>query len=354
MNKEIDITVILRSHSAQLRNILEQLKPIALHLNNGLLPNDNKPTLEDLENTLQNPVKELHVALQWLLREEARVVNSFKNGYDFQSLIETAIFLKDYLESDIGKCIRAPFLFEHMDSIIEFCAMLHPDASDNNEAIVSLAQRIKTIICTYNLMVALFMVHEMRQQINSLHDFFTYNTKIKTPFVVTTLYDLVHSAIQENAQLALSRNIGVRISGILNMKVRVRKPDMIRAISQLLHNAIIYNYAIDNNSVQVSIHCNRARHGLCIEIQNWGYPITSDEIKTRSIFQAGKRGTFAARSREPGNGIGLAEAIRIIESHRGSLCIQSVPKQQSTCANNYHQPFLTTVSVELQEYAGSE
>jgi signal transduction histidine kinase len=201
----------------------------------------------------------------------------------------------------------------------------------------------------YDLSVAMFTLREMKGQANALHGFYAYDISTKEPVRVVTMFELLQSVIQENAPYAASRQIELRPSGVMNLKVVVCKRDMIRALSQLVRNAVKYNYMLDNHPVWVDIRCYHSKNGVGIDIENWGYPITADEIRRGSIYQVGKRGTFAARSKQSGFGIGLADARRVITEHGGSISIRSVPARKGGDPNNYNQPFITTVTVELPD-----
>jgi hypothetical protein len=328
--------------------VLEWLEPSAAYLGNAY-PAEAEPTPTDLERVLQEPAQKLANLLRRVI---ATLPANEEINLDPQTIDvlrnATQIF-SNYVKENATKRVRAPFLYQQVEQIIYAVSEDHAGkkAIKYFVPIFSLARAIQRIICAYDLRVAMFTIHEMKQQANALHGFYAYNITTKETSRLITVYELIQSIIQENAPLAASRRVELRPTGVMNLKVEVRKRDMIRALSQLLRNAIKYNYSLDNYPIWVDIRCYKGKHGICIDVENWGYPITSDEIKRGTIFQVGRRGTFAARSNQPGYGIGLADAKRIIEDHGGNIDISSVPARKTGDTNDYRQPFITTVTVTL-------
>jgi len=347
MNDDIalDFAILLHSHSAQLSNVLEWMEPLLDYLSRSPFGAEIEPTPSDLEKALQEPVKQLLVMLREHLH---RVPEPAEYADEFRDVADT---LSEYVNTAASKRVRAPFLYEQMEQLIR----AYQDSSGQSSTvkmqagIYNNAQRVKRIICIYNLIVADYTIREMRHQVNALHGFYSKSDSTSERANMT-VYQLLQPVIQENAPFAASRNIQLYpVSGRLDLKVRVYRRDMIRALSQLLRNAIKYNYKLYNNEVWVDTRCYRANDRVCVEFENWGYPITRDEIVSGMIFRAGKRGTFAARSKQPGYGIGLADAKKVVEAHGGVIRISSAPAKKDRDPNDYNQPFLTTVTVELPE-----
>lgn len=350
----LDFAILLHSHSAQLSNVLEWIETPLEYLGRTPFSADTEPTPSDLEQALQMPVKRLLTSLRQYLRNPTMSTGLASQPNNIDVLQDVADILAEYIRTNASKRVRAPFLYEQVEQLVQVYLESSEEqlAEKKFTAVYQDAQRIQRIICIYNLIVAEFTIHEMRHQVNALHGFYSKDIRTSEKQRSITVYQLLQAVIQENAPFAASRDIEIRpVTGILNLKISVRKRDMVRALSQLLRNAIKYNYKLLNYDVWVSIRCYQANQKMCIEFENWGYPITQDEITRGIIFRAGKRGTFAARSMQPGYGIGLADAKRVIEDHGGTIRVSSSPAKKGGNPNNYNQPFLTTVTVELPDSA---
>jgi signal transduction histidine kinase len=106
-------------------------------------------------------------------------------------------------------------------------------------------------------------------------------------------------------------------------------PDQLEIVfSCLLDNAAKYSFAgkIDNKRTidiyyeDVSLSGVQA---LKISIQNYGCPITKEEIEQRSIFELGYRGDFSGDKGRQGTGSGLYIVDRIVEAHSGKIEVES-------------------------------
>jgi hypothetical protein len=350
-NAALDLAVVLHSHSAQLSNVLEWLEPIARYVGTNPFRGSREPTPADLEHALQEPVAQLCDTIQRYVNSP--VFDAVVEDYEQQikTLREISAVLEHYVTAAVGKRVRAPFLYEQVQCAVEASHTLEQGRKRSRlpREICARARAVQRLICIYDLMVASFTLKEMQQQANALHGFYSYNVRTDEPVVQVTVYELLQAVIQENAAFAASRDIELRPSGYQTLNIAIRKRDMIRALGQLVRNAIKYNYTMEDYPVWVDIRSSRTRQRVQIEVENWGYPITSDELARGTIFHVGRRGTFAARSGMPGNGIGLADAKRVIEDHDGTIAIRSIPARKNARPDQYSSPFITTVVVELPE-----
>jgi signal transduction histidine kinase len=103
---------------------------------------------------------------------------------------------------------------------------------------------------------------------------------------------------------------------------------LFRAVFNILDNAIKYSYYPQSEPAEKRfINIDSRRHSMhgdwLVSVKSYGVGIDDDEIQNGSIFQYGKRGRHADDRGRGGTGIGLAEAKRIIEAHRGEIRIES-------------------------------
>ncbi len=97
---------------------------------------------------------------------------------------------------------------------------------------------------------------------------------------------------------------------------------MQRAIANLLDNAIKYS----NEQNVIIVEVNQSGQNLTISITDHGIGIAPHDIE--KIFQRFYRGESCRST--PGNGLGLALATAIVNSHDGTLTVDSIPQQRTT------------------------
>ncbi|HQU60318.1 MAG TPA: HAMP domain-containing sensor histidine kinase, partial [Saprospiraceae bacterium] len=132
---------------------------------------------------------------------------------------------------------------------------------------------------------------------------------------------------------------GVYIDGYEN--------DLLRALLNIVHNAIKYSWSRRGSaSVFVQIEGKQDPSQVYLSIENWGVPITQQELEEGLIFKVGYRGINSSDRRRPGTGLGLYDAKKVVQKHQGKLMITSVPSL-GNAPEGYSNPFITTVSIQL-------
>jgi PAS domain S-box-containing protein len=161
--------------------------------------------------------------------------------------------------------------------------------------------------------------------------------------------DLVSQAITRLAEFAQNRGVILRHDPeMLYGQVEVIESDLLRALGNLLHNAIKYSWERKKGeSPWVLVRLARKERQAQIEIQNWGVPIHREEIERDLIFQLNYRGIKSSDRGRVGTGIGLHDARHIARDHGGDLVIQSCPALPDGLEEDYEQPFLTTAILQL-------
>lgn len=100
-----------------------------------------------------------------------------------------------------------------------------------------------------------------------------------------------------------------------------------RMFVNLCDNAIKYSYSKSEASGDrfINIECHRysMHNDWIITFRSYGVGIDAEEIASGYIFQYGARGRLSTDRGRAGTGIGLAEAKRIAEAHRGEIKVDS-------------------------------
>lgn len=122
--------------------------------------------------------------------------------------------------------------------------------------------------------------------------------------------------------------------------------DLLRAIANLLHNAIKYSWQ-RSSGVFVRIVLSETATDYTVLIENYGVPVPPDEIQ--SVFEYGVRSTVAGDRNRIGTGIGLHDARVVIEKMGGHIELESHPPIRGQQPETRHSliAHLTTVTVTL-------
>jgi signal transduction histidine kinase len=144
---------------------------------------------------------------------------------------------------------------------------------------------------------------------------------------------------------ALEKGIEIRSQVVGRPSIFADRDLLYRMFVNLTDNAIKYSYSKSEASGErfITIDCHRysMHNDWLVEYKSYGVGIDPEEISTGYIFQYGKRGKFSEDRGRPGTGIGLAEAKRIAEAHRGTIKVESAKLD----GGNY----LTSVKVIIRD-----
>lgn len=192
-------------------------------------------------------------------------------------------------------------------------------------------------------------VGSMIQGSRALRDSLTSGSRSSEASQLLGLSYLIEQALRQVSDYAEVRRVTFKnVSHSKNVKVKVVERDMVRALSNLFHNAIKYSWSHDvDTPAWVTIRAAQEGRNATIEIENYGVPLTVEEIKSGRIFELGFRGSLALDRGRAGTGIGLADAKTVITQARGKISLSSRPATSGAQPDDYTKPFLTTVRVEL-------
>lgn len=129
-------------------------------------------------------------------------------------------------------------------------------------------------------------------------------------------------------------------------KVNVVKSDLVKALGNLLDNAIKYTGELSANSehnhtwIEVRVVSNIKN--VFVEIESWGVPITDEEKKGNFLSTLGYRGWFARQTAVEGSGTGLADVKNFAEKNDGGLSFDSPAVKKTSRISVY-----TTTTVTL-------
>jgi PAS domain S-box-containing protein len=211
----------------------------------------------------------------------------------------------------------------------------------------------------------LIVIHQVRDVTveidyvaRALREFVVTGAHTKLTRSPTKVQQIVSQAVNRLQSFARHRGVRLEIEDIPDLQLNVAEQEIVRALSNLLHNAIKYSWGKHNQAPWVSIRALANEQSVAIECENWGVPIHRDEIEKDLIFKLGYRGQNSSDRGRAGTGIGLTDAWRVVDDHGGSLGIRSRPARptaRESDADYYEHPFITTavISLPLNETRGT-
>jgi signal transduction histidine kinase len=258
--------------------------------------------------------------------------------------------LRDYRE-EVGEADARPaVLGEAALETIDFCRHVRPSHKFPREAVATVRNAAQNLVRITNLISLHQMrdaVLEMDHQVRSLREFVTTDTREPKEREVCRILTLIRQVRSNLYDYARSRRVEFKIEGD-DAKVKVVRREVLRALTDLLHNAVKYSWRRDKSeSPWVHIRTWVAEGYAYVEFKNWGVPIKQDEIDEELIFKVGYRGRHSGDRGRVGTGIGLADARRVARAHRGGLEVTSHPSVTSRPRDDYSSPFITTVTMIL-------
>ncbi|RPH94667.1 PAS domain-containing protein [candidate division KSB1 bacterium] len=237
--------------------------------------------------------------------------------------VKNILNLLDKFESSSQYQEQIKDVKRNAEEVLRICSLIYMHKAGN--AILSLGKQVRA--------VRNFVTFHIREDRRDMH------------FVSK----LIDQAVSEWADFAHIRNVEIKLDYIHpNVILNVSKDDVVRAMANLLHNAIKYSWERKQGVPPwVDIRTRVVQKWVHIEFEDWGVPIPADEIKNDVLFRIGVRGRLSSDRERGGTGVGLADARRVAQRYGGDVTIVSRPADSKGKPDNYKQPFLTTVTLRL-------
>lgn len=232
---------------------------------------------------------------------------------------EIKTIVKGHFPKELIKDIR-----QQLTSILKLCSL------------VTLSRGVETVL-------------EMETVVNNLRSYILTRVKQQEPLQQLDIYDIMVGVVKNMGEYAAKRNIELRmnIREIRDVMIDGYENDLVRALLNILHNAIKYSWERRSPAKAfVLIEGWRDQHWVFLKVENWGVPITDKELEQGLIFKVGYRGINSSDRRRPGTGLGLYDTLKVIENHKGEMTISSDPSL-GNAKDDYSNPFVTRVNLKL-------
>lgn len=349
-----DFGRVLHNYTSTLLMIQLSSEPIIRSLAPDPFRMENEVTPEQASDALARPAMALAEGIGQLLelaKEEDRASALTDEKWTRFGMLFN--MLRDYRREITEIDAQPAVLEENALEVIAFCKLLLPTHKFPRETVATVQRAAQNLARISNL-VSLHQMHdavlEMDHQVRSLREFVTTNAREPEEREVCPVRPLIKQVRSNLFHYAQSRRVRVRIEGE-DAKIRVVRREVLRTLTDLLHNAIKYSWRRDESkSPWVDIRTRVSEGQVHIEFKNWGVPIMQDEIEQELIFKIGYRGRYSGDRGRVGTGIGLANARRVARAHRGDLEVSSQPAIGSRPKNDYSSPFITSVTMKLPLY----
>lgn len=314
------------------------------------------PSVQDVDDAMGGPARALARALDKL----AAVAGEREGAMDPQPLSELRGFVA-ILDDPIG---RIP-IEESRTSTLRTIACRIQDLVEDLPAgrlpretvrqVRHAAREVERLAALAALLQTRSAILQMDYTIRSFREFVTTDMRrVEAPqeLLVAALLDAAHAQLVEYAR---SSGVDIRVrNDAPDARVRGVERDLVRALANILHNAIKYSWHRDgSHRPWVSVHVHRHDQTVRVTVDNWGVPIGKQELSEGMVFELGYRGQWSTDRGRLGTGIGLTDARDVASKHKGQVIITSRPARswgpEEDDDEYYRQPFLTTVIFALPE-----
>jgi PAS domain S-box-containing protein len=210
------------------------------------------------------------------------------------------------------------------------------------------AKELERICCLAALHQANDTIITMDHQVRAFREFVTLKRRRVEEKRSVSITDILDKAIQGMTEFARSRRVEIIPQEIPSVTILVRERNFTRAIENLLHNAIKYSWShADGSPAYVRISGGVENNTLWLEFENYGVPITREELDNGLVFEVGFRGSMSGDRGRLGTGIGLPDAREVARSHGGDVTITSQPASEHP-GDDYSNPFVTRTKLTIQ------
>lgn len=348
-----DIGRILHANNTTLVMMNETLKSTARSLEPNPFGGLSVPLMEELEKVMDKYALSLINSIQRFKTtgdEDRR--NNALSELKWKELSGKADVLEHYKDMIPVEELRPPTLGDVAYDILQICQSLVPGFL-SREAIRDLQQsafQLERITALYDVLKTRDAVFQMEYTLQSLREYATADVRQTSKRSTLTVKYLIDQVVRRLTNFSQSSRVDIYAKDIYYAEVNVNEREIVRALGNLLHNAIKYSWRRDKTKPSwVSIRTHIKDHKVNIEFENWGVGMSYDELNEGLVFQLGYRGQLSTERGRLGTGIGLTDARRVARTHGGDVLIDSKPTKffKDSDPGYFDQPFLTKVTLVL-------
>jgi PAS domain S-box-containing protein len=347
-----DIGKILHFYSAALVTLDQSIKPLLGALAPDPFEVGEVLTIARAIEALIEPAKNLKNALGKLMqiRNISPERQSALPEMDWGTLENQMHLLEKYREKIPYPEFQVATLHETSRIILEIYNKIEKEKlpSKLTGDLFNKAKNLERICCLIRTHQTLDTIIEVDYSIRALREFVIFQQRQPDPATVCNISTMIQNAIYQLYLFAIHRKVVIEQDyQSCQAKVKVDERSVLRALSNLLYNAIKYSWHREiGKKPWTTVKAFIIQDKVHVEFQNYGVPISKEEIENELIFKFGYRGKYSGDQRRMGTGIGLTDARDTARKHGGDLIIKSSPASGGS-ESDYSQPFLTTATFIL-------
>ncbi|HWR81736.1 MAG TPA: PAS domain-containing protein [Candidatus Deferrimicrobium sp.] len=348
-----DIGGTLHHFTSSLMMIEQAIRPLQKLLGRAPFSGERIPSILHGEAYLAQLARRVSGLLVALTQADdfRKVLRDMNIESDGERLSQELDNLMDYDRRIPYPALQVPALRDSSSNIIDLLDSIGIGGSLGEQ--IRQTQRatedLERLCCLIALHRIVDHITGMDHHTRALREYVTFHGQIHEDTEICLLRRLVVDGMANLFPFARMRNVEFTFENASEgCMVEVRRRHIIRAIGNLLHNAIKYSwYRPAEKRNYVKIRSRFTGDSVVVEIENYGVPITKEELDKDLIFEIGYRGVKSGDKGRLGTGVGLGDARKVAQEHKGDVRITSRPALPSTRPGDYTDPYVTTAILSL-------
>ncbi|MBK9007282.1 MAG: PAS domain-containing sensor histidine kinase [Anaerolineae bacterium] len=358
-----DIGRILHANTTTLVMVKQTLDAVIEAFEPKPFPDVSIPSTDEVESHLTDAANKLAFTIERLVEsaDEKQRLKALPASR-WKQLLWFVRFLRSFKEQIPTPESYSPALRKVANEVGQIHAAITPGKIPRarTREIQIVAWELERLASLKEVLETRAAVIQMDYTIHSLREFITSDARAPVQRQIMSVKALIIECVRRHAEYARSLKVDIDRKEVDDIYVNVNEREIVRAFSNLMHNAIKYSWHRGferRKTTLVSIRTMLKDQKVYIEFENWGVPIKREEIETGKVFELGYRGEMSKDLGRLGTGIGLTDANHIAKSHGGYLEIESHPAHSSYDERSegyYNQPFLTKATFVLPSVRNSK
>jgi signal transduction histidine kinase len=353
---QADVGRVLHSYGSTLVMIRHRLRPTITALGPDPSSSKGAPPREEVDQIMADLALGLAGSLtEFMNVARTRGTRDARLLEELRDLARYRALLSGYRDQVSILEFRPPLLSSTARCVINVLAGREWDT--NLTALASeaaqAARQVERAASIFGLRYAELEIASMDHDIRALREHVTTGVRPTEPEEVVLIWLLVRQAMENLQDYAILKGVEFRPHNQCpGVRVKVVERDVLRGLTNLLHNAIKYSWTRTGGEPPwVKIEASEEGPNVRVRFENYGVPIPKQETETGLIFEVGYRGQFSAAQGRVGAGIGLSDTLTTALRHRGTVEVQSRPADSGAAEDDFSGAFVTQATLVIPRYA---